>query len=627
MGGLAIKKTLFNLLAIGFALVAILLFLPSNCFSRSYDILQVEIDAEILPDGSMRVVETRTVKFSGRFRGFEQSLDFHGGIDYTDIQVREGEKFYDQVEEFPTSRPDTFALQRQEDALLVDWSYLANNETRSFTLEYTVQEVVVVHEDVAELGHIFVGDKWDIPTEYVQVNLALPSGAEKEDLLAWGHGPLHGVVQIKSPRLITWEISRLPAETYLGGRVTFPPDLVPQATRLSGRQALPGIISEEEAHIRRANLIRVFEPIVSVILLVLAGFAVFLLWKQSANRREAYKGDYYRDLPGDYPPEIAGYLLSKKKVRGGFVSAAILNLARRGFLRIEKIQPAIGVDADYRLIKTERKESLNSLDRRLYSFLFETMLHETSTDEETSKAADGQASVTFSQIQNYANKEPEKYGKFYRDWKGAVRRIGDKQGFFESYHYRPWQIAAAISMGLLVYASLEWGLIFLLVSAASSLLALLFLAPKHWYTDYGADQKAKWDAFGRYLCHFSNISNSTVSSLAVWEHFLVYAVAFGYVSQVISQLNVAKPALSSDHKPGAWLFGMADSEITGETSLFHGFNSMNLSLTKTLGKAHSRIVFSDSMAEVKIGLSSFFSGGSFSGGGSGSSGGGGGRAR
>jgi uncharacterized membrane protein len=627
VGGLVIKKTLFNLLSIGLILLAVLLFLPSNCFSRSYDILQVEIDAEILPDGSMRVVETRTFNFSGRFRGFEQSLDFRGGIDYTDIQVREGEKLYVQVDEFPTSKPDTFALQRQEDSLLVDWSYMANNETRSFVLEYTVQDVVVVHEDVAELGHIFIGDRWEIPAKNVLVNLTLPAGADKADLLAWGHGPQHGAVKIKGPRLITWEISRLPAETYLGGRVTFPPELVPQATRLSSREALPGIINEEEAHTRRANLIRVFEPIVSVILLVLAGLAVFLLWKQSANRGEAYKGDYYRDLPGDYPPEIAGYLLSRRKIMGSFISAAILNLARRGFLRIEKLQPAAGSDADYRLIKTEREESLNSLDRRLYSFLFETILSENFADEKTSKDDDGPVSVTFSQIQDYAKKEPEKFGKFYRDWKGAVRRIGDKRGFFESYHYRPWQIAAAILIGLLVYVSLERGFIFLLVAATISLLALLFLAPKHWYTDYGADQRAKWEAFERYLCHFSNIRDSSVSSLVVWEHFLVYAVAFGYAGQVINQLTVAKPTLPSDHKSGTRLFGIAGSEITGETSLFQGFSTMNLSLTKTLGRAHSRIVFKDSLAEAKIALSSPFTGGGFSGGGGRSSGGGGGRAR
>src|SRR5690606_41433623 len=56
--------------------------------------------------------------------------------------------------------------------------------------------------DAAELYWQFIGDDWDIPADHVRVELTLPAGAG--DVRAWGHGPLHGQVDIedrKSTRL------------------------------------------------------------------------------------------------------------------------------------------------------------------------------------------------------------------------------------------------------------------------------------------------------------------------------------------------------------------------------------------------------------------------------------------
>jgi len=159
---------------------------------------------------------------------------------------------------------------------------------------------------------------------------------------------------------------------------------------------------------------------------------------------------------------------------------------------------------------------------------------------------------------------------------------------------------------------------------------LFFASPNTYYTEYGADQLMKWRAFRKFLLHFSSMDRSTVPSLIIWEHYLVYAVVLGVAKQVIDQLAIVfpKPEIDPTFNQTSWsTFGAAHS-----LAAIYSMNRMTTSLNRTINGARrtasSTIAASRSSSSSRssggFSSGSGFGGGGFSGGGGGGFGGGGG---
>ena len=183
---------IFTCCILGVAIFLIALcFLPNECSAKSYHISELHIIAKINHDGSMDVSEHRTFNFNGDFTWVTQVLSLEGCSGISDIMVSEGGRDYILAD----SGEGTFSCNRVYDTIEVTWRYKASNEKRTFTLSYKVNDVVLVHEDVAELYWKFIGDAWEVHSENILIELYLPdSFTETQDEMnkvrAWGHGPL-----------------------------------------------------------------------------------------------------------------------------------------------------------------------------------------------------------------------------------------------------------------------------------------------------------------------------------------------------------------------------------------------------------------------------------------------------
>jgi len=609
--------------------------LPTNLVkARSLEIAEVKINAEILPNGDLRVVESRTVDFNGQFQGMYQEIDFFGIDLFSEIVVREGDDYYTLVEQFPTSEPGTYSIQvYDDDYFTVDWSFFALNEIRTFTLEYIARDVVVVHDDVAEFNYKFVGDRWGFPSSSAIVQLVLPDGAEPEDVRAWGHGPRHGEIDIISPSEITWWVAPLPANTFLEGRVTFPVSLVPDSTRFSGKEALPDILREEQRWAASTNALRTahqYQVYITLLVVALAAWRMVALWRKAMNRKNAYRGDYYRELPGDYPPVATGYLWNKKKIMPDNLSAQILNLARLRHLKIEEIPGS----EDYQLVETKSERTQSSLDSLVTEFIFSTVFkHFTPKKEKQNDEPVSELNkvVTFKQIQEFAKKRANQFYSFYNSWSAAAKKAGEEQVFFKKSSAFNWGCLPLVLMIVVALVAMIWWELYLLGIILIVLPFILFFAsPNTYYTEYGADQLMKWRAFRKFLLHFSSMDRSTVPSLIIWEHYLVYAVVLGVAKQVIDQLAIVfpKPEIDPTFNQTSWsTFGAAHS-----LAAIYSMNRMTTSLNRTINGARrtasSTIAASRSSSSSRssggFSSGSGFGGGGFSGGGGGGFGGGGG---
>lgn len=576
---------------------------------RSFDFPTVLITAEVHPDGSMTIVEERTFSFRGFWKSAWENIPLKYNTSIKDVSVGERNTPYRQMSPGTQDIPGVFYVKQHHDHVYIDWSFEASDENRTFIISYTVDNAVLVHDDVAELYYQFIGDEWEERTDYARVVLKLPPGAATEELLVWSHGPLHGKVTKEGPDRVVWEVENLPGRTFLEGRVVFPVELVPLAADFSGEEGLPGILAEEKAWAARANrerLLARLDYILGPLLLLAAVVLMVILRRRSTAHPGAFSGDYYRELPGDYSPAEAGYLYRLGRNSPHDFTATVLDLVRRGHLHLEEFQSVSGKpgkkeSTDFHLFRREGGDPLSGHEEQLVRFIFE---------QAGGGDNNGDGGVSFKEIEKFARKNPARVRIFYHFWNAQIKQAAEREGFFKGHASAA--LLAGIPLPFLgVLLMIKTGMVVTgALAFLSGLVLLLGAGTRRNLSAIGADHYAKWRAFRRFLLHFSEMERSAVPALEIWEHYLVYAVVLGVAKKVLQQLQVVYPQVKEERF------------MVGRTALI-------------AAAAHNPARFNNLTATMQRSFRTAFSasssgsgrGGGFSGGGGGGRGGGGGGAR
>ncbi|MDR5659687.1 DUF2207 domain-containing protein [Serpentinicella sp. ANB-PHB4] len=584
---------------------------------RSLEIQEVNIIAEVFTDGTMAIQEERTIYFDGEYNGFYQDINMDSGVEIRDVVVKENNQPYEFNPSDDYGPPGTYLIREYPNRLHVDWSIEAQNEQRTFVIEYVVENEVKVHNDVAELTYQFIGNEWEDSQRNVRVHLTLPEGSLDKDLRAWGHGPLDGNVTILNEREVIWEIDRLPRKTFLEGRVTFTPSSVMAPHLETGFTALPDILETEERLANRANRLRtlgkldiLFAAIVFVLSIILS---IFLRKRYAKPYPTTFDGDYYRELPANYSPAELGILIRKGTPNEDDFTATIIDLAYRGYIRLDEYDyTKKGIlsakdETDYKVTRLEKEDGLLKHERKILEFLFEKI----STNEKE---------ITFKEIEKFAKKKPEKFQKFWSKWIEDLSLIGKKHRFFDQSNTTGIAIGTitGIILGILGITALITGIVPIMGIAliASGVIVLIVGITIHRRSPKGEEDYVRWMAFKKFLLHFSEMERHELPSLVIWEHYMVYAVTLGVAKEVMKQLQVVFPNLTDGNR--SFGYGWYYYSVGSRASLnspHTGFQGLTSSINNSITAARSHA------------SSGSGSGGGFSGGGGFGGGGGGGGGR
>ncbi len=249
----------------------------------NYEMRAVKIEVEVLPnqDLGMReyivqegdfngyirdlVYRNPTLpKFDGTIRSFEQSDLYNAtGIENIKIyqgildgeSITKGEEFV-KVDRGESGASFVYELSDLENGYRLKMFQAANWEKKCYIIEYTLKDVVVLHEDVSELYYNFIGDAFDDFIEEVELILHLPDNTLNEKPRAWAHGPLEGTIQIPDNKTVYANIAGLFPQTAIDLRVTFNQGLIQTAKKKTGINALEKIIEVESERANAANEIR-----------------------------------------------------------------------------------------------------------------------------------------------------------------------------------------------------------------------------------------------------------------------------------------------------------------------------------------------------------------------------------
>jgi len=593
---------------------------------RSLTMDQIIVDAQVLPDASMKVTERITVDFSGQWNGFFVKIP-QGNSPIVEVQVSENGQPYEFNPGTEYGPSGTYLTKSEGGDILIDWSIDAYDQVRTFDVSYRVINAVKIYQDTAELYRKFIGEDNGNEISYVQVNLTLPPGAgqfkQGEDIRIWGHGPLNGEVEFTGPNEVVLKVKNLPAYTFMEGRVLMPVSLFGEAPAeaYEDQPALVRIISEEKGWAEQANKERAMaraEMGVGAGIILAALGSVFVLWRKYGRKhRTVFDGDYYRDLPASYSPAELSVLWNFKKMNANDITATIMDLARRQFLFLEEDT-------------IQKRKFLGSKEVTTFLLSFlpapepaslrkpeEAVLkpHEAELiDYLKNTIGGGKDYIYLTDIEEYAKKNGEEFYLWWSEWTSDIITECEEYNFFDSQgHLTLFTVLGGLALFALGFSlAARGGLIGWTIMIAG---IIILIVPRFFKrrSVTGQEDYVRWAAFKRFLEHFSEMQRHEIPSLIIWEHYLVFAVTLGVAKEVIKQLEVVFPNMQEgDYRFGqGWM--MYGTYHTGMNALSNSFDGIGESFERSLRTAEKAVSKSSSGSG---------GGGGFSGGGGGGGGGG-----
>ena len=316
-------------------LTLVVLLLAGPAHARSYYLNRADVMAEVRSDGSMHVREVREVTFSGTYHAFDRMIPVARGVTLENFSLAEDRPYVMSASE----SPGTFRVYPLQHEVQISWFYRDTDlrPNRTFTLEYDVRGAVQRHGDVAELYWQFIEPKHEWKALNSRVTITLPQLLPASDIRAWAHGPLFGKIT-KAIGRADLTCNPLPPNEMVEGRIVFPTSVITSSPRQDSVTALPGILRQETAWARRANLKRVQARLglgLPVIVLV-GGIAAWLSLYRRYGReyQEPNPPEYVREPLEGWKPSEVGYLWRWGDVGPRDMTAMLMDLVRRGALRL-----------------------------------------------------------------------------------------------------------------------------------------------------------------------------------------------------------------------------------------------------------------------------------------------------
>ena len=542
-----------------------------NSKAGSLYLNKLEFDVQINNDGSMDVTETWNINISSTntlYKTFQTDISKYSGI--TNVNIKEvaygTEKSFIETAEwaYHVKSGYYYGTANKDNNFEIGWGVGLDNSkaTKTYKISYTVKDAITKYNDYSELYWQFIGKDFEVSAKKINGTIILPASvSNKEDIKVWGHTEgLNGEIYATDNNKIEFELENFKAGRFVEIRTLFPTNLIISSGRIKNGEILQTAVSEETKWANKANAKRekqewidnnlisiIFGTILLIYIILIIIFVIKMIkyikkLKTLKKYEPAIKLKYFRDLPDEnITPAEAQRILDMKttlntytpSVFGKIFSATILDLALKGYLKIEQEKPQKGKEIIKIIFIKDIDDKLKENEKHILEFLKKASKNENEmTLKKLEKYIRTHTTATESLLKNNYSKTEKQL---------ISEEIIDKQMQKEYNKYRNIQTGYIVStIFLLCFTFIIFIIpaIFLIINAV---LCGKIAKKLNVLTQKGIDLKEKWKGLKKYMEDFSLLDKREVPELAIWEKYLVYATAFGIADKVIKQLKIVYP--------------------------------------------------------------------------------------
>ncbi len=428
-------------------------------------------------------------------------------------------------------------------------SYQPSSYARASLITYTLKDLVVVHNDIAELAHDFIGTDYQEAISNLIIRINLPSSSK--ELRIFSHGPLNGKNRIIDDKSVEITYETLDKENAVDGRVVFDKSIVPNATKKSNVDGLGKILEVEKERANYANKLReaarkrekmlqtlaiIMEILLGIWLIGLIVIVYKFYNKNDKEYRSEFNGKYFRDFPEEYTPSTVSYLMNKSINNLSF-NAGILDLIRKKAITIEEVTiDKKGLfknkqQKDYKLSRNMNfnLDTLSTSEKKLFNLLIGTV-------------GNGDYVILgdmkeFSKDYNNA----KRLISGYDSWRYACESEAEAEEFYENTKKE--------KTNCILYSLIFIPITFLALLCGSNMgrvllidlfgiLAIIYFSSATKRTKKGNEQYHKWKGLKNFLADFGRLDEKDLPEIKLWERYLVYATMFGLAVKVQNAMKM-----------------------------------------------------------------------------------------
>jgi uncharacterized membrane protein len=591
----------------------LLSLLPLLAAAKSYHYPEISTHVLLQVDGSARIVQQRTYEFDGRFFWADLELRKQGASD-----IRLNRLAMATETGWRDLAPEVSSSDR---SLYVRWGYSAENEQRTFLVDYTVAGAVRRYEDVAELYWKVIEDEHE-PIGRIAIRVVLP-----------GHSPDLFKVYVHSaarPGTLSFagtfdtayvEQSGIPQDAFVEVRALANPALFAEA-QVTGQKRYAAILAEEKQNFLVATFRSHYFVPLGLLLILMPIVLLIVLYREFGTEPKLdYEAVYEHELPRKAPPFVVPFITHQKPDKSQMTQelfrglmATLLGLGRQGIVSVHEVKEGHKTRHEFRLDKPERASGLTGFDRMAADYLFGMF-------------AGGGNTLTEEMMKDYGKTRPSSVREMVSSLYSAGMEWWPPQlgvEFTEAASRRAY--VTFCGLAALCFVPGVWLLFSGLAAIAPasvnarvplSVIACVVCGVVYFLTGriiFRWDPVAylehkRWKNFRKFLKDFSAIEQAPVNLLAIWEDYYVYAVALGVAAEFLKHVTRLAEQRGTGLALPFWYIGASGMPGGSLASLSDGLGGFG--------------VFADNMSSMMSSFSTASStGGGFSGGGGGGGGGG-----
>jgi uncharacterized membrane protein YgcG len=449
------------------------------------------------------------------------------------------------------------------DSESVAWFHFKENTWGNIRIEndYHINGVALKYADTAEFFWVVAATD-NMLTENIDVKVILPGVNLDVDLVdAYINGSslasIHHIgVNEDQQTYVHIKASRLFPSEYITVRINFPSDRlvidqdqdalygndVRDYPIANGLPHLTNVANYEAARAQQRMLYTTVDLVGAVILVVILALTALQMRKIylqfDKEHRTDFYGEYYRELPADYGPAIMGYLYHFKDVSKDDVTATLMDLIRRKVILLETGGESLTeakVNYTMTLNKTFDQSTLLPHEKQLIQWFFGLV--------------GGGDTLTLNQLEAFTKKENQaiRYLSENQAFNRAVVQAAQGQSFFddvkEASRKSGWLFGLLGVFGIAFYATRVMFALGTFTGIIGGILFGLSIALQAYVSSIerrsikGNEDYVRWRAFEKFLKEFTNIKDYPMPGLTIWEHYMVYATAFGIAELVEKQVR------------------------------------------------------------------------------------------
>jgi len=427
--------------------------------------------------------------------------------------------------------------------------------------DYWMNGVALKYADTAEFFWV-VASTDNMLTENIDVKVVLPGVNLDVDLVkAYLNGAslasIHHIgVNDLNQTYVHIKASRLYPSEYITVRINFPADrlMIDEAQDQAYgndvsdypiENGQPHLTNVETYEAQRATTRFIYQLVDMVAIGLFVLILAFVAWKTrdiylkyDKEHPTDFYGEYYRELPAQYGPAIMGYLYRFKEVTKDDVTATLMDLIR---------QKVILLDAGTESLTEEKVNYVMKLNKEVDQS--KLLPHEKQLIQWFFGLVAGGDTLSLNQLENFTKKENQaiRYLSENQSFNRAVVVASENEKFFDDVKAPAQRNGAVLGLtvlfgigffiirfllGLGTYTGIIGGIVF-----GISIILGAYLNSIERRSKKGNEDFVRWKAFEKFLKEFTNIKDYPMPGMTIWEHYMVYATAFGIADLVEKQVR------------------------------------------------------------------------------------------